>query len=203
MAATAARTKCGTARHSHAHTTSINAALPAVGHTDIAATQRDHPVLKDLDRVGARIHQIELGRRANRALALQVGLVCELERVRVGEVCVRRRDCPERSSWDCSRSSRTSIGSHPQCWPADHRRSPWSFREGRPAPDRGPTANISSSGCSLAKCRVVASRHALRLAADLSTDLLEVKELLAAGVKEFAVLHRLGCVRRRCVRRRW
>jgi len=62
--------------------------LRAVHDADKAQLERVHAPREDVERVRARVHQVELGQDADRPPALGVNGPRELEGVRVGEVYV-------------------------------------------------------------------------------------------------------------------
>lgn len=70
----------------------VDVLLRAIYDADEAELEGVHATGEDVQRVGAGVHEVELGEHANRAPSLRVDVARELERVRVGEVHVGRAD---------------------------------------------------------------------------------------------------------------
>lgn len=65
--------------------------LRAIDDADVAAAQRQQPILQDVAGVGALVHQVQLGDDADRPDALRIDLLGQLQRIGVGQIGVGRR----------------------------------------------------------------------------------------------------------------
>lgn len=72
-----------------------NILLAPVYDTDKAEFEWIRPTSEHVECVGAGVHEIELGQYAQSTQAARVDRASELERIRVGQVDVGRRDCQD------------------------------------------------------------------------------------------------------------
>jgi len=73
----------------------VNVLLRPVDDTDKAELERVCPASENLERVGACVHEVELGENTERAKTTGVDGARELEGVRVGQVDIGRGDCED------------------------------------------------------------------------------------------------------------
>lgn len=69
----------------------IDVLLASVYDTNETELQRINTASKDVESIRAGVHKIELGENTNGAMSLRIDRARKLERVRVGEVNIRRR----------------------------------------------------------------------------------------------------------------
>lgn len=71
---------------------SVDILLTPVHDADETELERIDTAGKDIQGIGAGVHEIELGENTDSAVPLRVDRARKLERVRVGKVDIRRRD---------------------------------------------------------------------------------------------------------------
>lgn len=73
--------------------------LAAVDDADKAEFERIGPASKHVERVGACVHEVQLGEHTERPQSAGVDRPRQLQRVRVGQVHIRRRHSQDHPAW--------------------------------------------------------------------------------------------------------
>mmetsp|Transcript_160689 Transcript_160689/g.390342 ORF Transcript_160689/g.390342 Transcript_160689/m.390342 type:complete len:229 (-) Transcript_160689:13-699(-) len=143
--------------------------------------------MQNIERIGARVHQIHLGEHANCAGALRIDLERHLERIRVGDVSVRRSH-----GKDHRRGVRDVLAAHRTnlcldiCGLISHRHLGDARQVNHRQVQHMGRVDLQVDG--LLRDALVAPGRALRLALDLRADFGKISKARSRQVREFAPL---------------